>query len=95
MTEAVEEVVQEGLVYYDWNVDVDDAGSARTSEKIYENFVDGIVPNRENVVLAHDGYGHNETATALQKIIDYAKEEGYQFSAISEDTIPVQHNVNN
>ena len=22
-------------------------------------------------------------------------EEGYQFSAISEDTIPVQHNVNN
>ncbi len=95
MTEAVEEVVQEGLVYYDWNVDVDDAGSARTSEKIYENFVDGIVPNRENVVLAHDGYGHNETVAALQKIIDYAKEEGYQFSAISEDTIPVQHNANN
>ena len=95
MTEAIEEVAQEGLVYYDWNVDVDDAGSARTSEKIYENFADGIAPNRENVVLAHDGYGHNETAEALPKIIDYAKEEGYQFSAISEDTIPVQHNVNN
>lgn len=95
MTEATEKVIQEGYVYYDWNVDVDDAGSARTSEKIYENFVDGIAPNRENIVLLHDGYGHKQTLEALQQIINYAKEESYQFSAISDDTIPVQHGVNN
>ena len=34
MTEAVKKVQEEGLEYYDWNVDVDDAGSARTSKQI-------------------------------------------------------------
>lgn len=95
MTEATNKVEQEGFTYYDWNVDVDDAGSARTAERIYDNFVAGIAPKRENVVLMHDGYGHQATADALQKIIDYANDNGYVFSAITEDTIPVQHGVNN
>lgn len=95
MTAATSKVEQDGFTYYDWNVDVDDAGSARTANKIYENFVAGIAPKRENVVLMHDGYGHQPTADALQEIIDYAKENGYVFSAIMEDTIPVQHGVNN
>lgn len=95
MTEATNTVEQEGFTYYDWNVDVDDAGSARTADKIYDNFVTGIAPKHENVVLMHDGYGHQATADALQKIIDYAKENGYVFSAITEDTIPIQHGVNN
>ena len=95
MTEATNTIEQEGFTYYDWNVDVDDAGSARTADKIYDNFVTGIAPKRENVVLMHDGYGHQATADALQKIIDYANDNGYVFSAITEDTIPVQHGVNN
>ena len=95
MTEATNKVVQEDFTYYDWNVDVDDAGSARTADRIYDNFVAGIAPKRENVVLMHDGYGHQATADALQKIIDYANDNGYVFSAITEDTIPVQHGVNN
>ena len=95
MTEATNKVEQEGFTYYDWNVDVDDAGSARTADRIYDNFVAGIAPKCENVVLMHDGYGHQATADALQKIIDYANDNGYVFSAITEDTIPVQHGVNN
>lgn len=95
MTAATSKVEQEGFTYYDWNVDVNDAGSARTANKVYDNFVAGIVPQRENVVLMHDGYGHQPTADALQKIIDYAKENGYVFSEITEETIPVQHGVNN
>ena len=93
MTAATSKVEQEGFTYYDWNVDVDDAGSARTTNKIYENFVAGIAPKRENVVLMHDGYGHQPTAAALQELLDYATETGYVFSAITEDTIPVQHGV--
>lgn len=95
MTEAVKKVQKEGLEYYDWNVDVDDAGSARTSSAIYDNFVYGILPGIENVVLMHDGEGHMPTAKALQEIINYAKENGYIFTAISENTTPVQHSVNN
>lgn len=95
MTKVTEAVEQEGLVYYDWNVDVNDAGGARTASKIYDNFVEGIASKRENVVLMHDGFGHEATAEALQRIIDYAKYNGYEFSAISENTVPVQHSVNN
>lgn len=95
MTKVTVAVEQEGLVYYDWNVDVNDAGGARTASKIYDNFVEGIASKRENVVLMHDGFGHEATAEALQRIIDYAKYNGYEFSAISENTVPVQHSVNN
>lgn len=95
MTEAVKKVQEEGLEYYDWNVDVDDAGSARTPSEIYNNFVCGILPGVENIVLMHDGEGHMPTAEALQQIINYAKENGYVFTAISENTIPAKHSVNN
>lgn len=95
MTEAVKKVQEESLEYYDWNVDVDDAGSARTPSEIYNNFVDGILPGVENIVLMHDGEGHMTTAKALQEIINYAKENGYVFTAISENTTPAKHSVNN
>ena len=95
MTEAVKKVQEESLEYYDWNVDVDDAGSARTPSEIYNNFVDGILPGVENIVLMHDGEGHMPTAKALQEIINYAKENGYVFPAISENTPPARHSVNN
>lgn len=95
MTEAVKKVQEEGLEYYDWNVDVDDAGSARTPSEIYNNFVCGILPGVENIVLMHDGEGHMPTAEALQQIINYAKENGYVFTAISKNTIPAKHSVNN
>lgn len=95
MTEAVKKVQEENLEYYDWNVDVDDAGSARTPSEIYNNFVDGILPGVENIVLMHDGEGHMPTAKALQEIINYAKENGYVFTAISENTTPAKHSVNN
>ena len=95
MTEAVKKVQEESLEYYDWNVDVDDAGSARTPSEIYNNFADGILPGVENIVLMHDGEGHMPTAKALQEIINYAKENGYVFTAISENTTPAKHSVNN
>ena len=95
MTEAVKKVQEESLEYYDWNVDVDDAGSARTPSEIYNNFVDGILPGVENIVLMHEGEGHMPTAKALQEIINYAKENGYVFTAISENTTPAKHSVNN
>lgn len=95
MTEAVKKVQEESLEYYDWNVDADDAGSARTPSEIYNNFVDGILPGVENIVLMHDGEGHMPTAKALQEIINYAKENGYVFTAISENTTPAKHSVNN
>lgn len=47
------------------------------------------------VVLMHD-YGLNEqTALALEKIIEYGKNNNYQFDKISLSTPIVHHGINN
>lgn len=95
MTKAADMSLQKGLIYYDWNVDVDDAGSAKTSDQIYNNFVNEVKEGTVNVVLMHDGEGHKATLEALPKIIAYARKNGYIFTAISENIVPVQHDINN
>ena len=95
MTEATKRVLEEGFRYYDWNVDVDDAGRAKTSDEIYQNFVNGIKPGRENIVLLHDSEGHRATADAISAIVDYGQKNGYVFRNITDDTQQVVHSVNN
>ena len=96
MSEAVQVVEDRGYIFYDWNVDSGDAGSAWTSEEIYENVISGIRPGRLNVVLMHDSGGHDETLEALKMIIEYCKENAYSFEAITTETRPIiHHNVSN
>lgn len=96
MTEATKKVIEEGFVYFDWNVDVDDAGKAKKmSQKIYENFVKGLIPGKINVVLLHDSYGHQATREALRDIIEYGISNGYEFRNITDSTQPIVHNIKN
>ena len=95
MSELVTRVVEEGYRYFDWNVDSDDAGHAKTSEKIYENVTSGIKPGRSNVVLMHDFAGNHKTIDALDSIITWGLEQGYVFRKITEETPMVTHGVNN
>lgn len=95
MTELVKRTVEEGYRYFDWNVDSDDAGHAKTSEKVYQNVTNGIKPGRNNVVLMHDFAKNNKTIDALNSIIDWGLEQGYVFRKITEETPMVTHGVNN
>lgn len=95
MTEVTQRVIDEGYKYYDWNVDSDDAGKAKTSEEVYNNLINGIKENRSNVVLMHDFSKNNKTVEALPKVIDYCLESGYVFRKITEETPMVRHSVNN
>ena len=36
------------FVYFDWNVDSDDAGHAKTSEKVYQNVTNGNIYYEDN-----------------------------------------------
>ena len=85
----------EGFKYFDWNVDSDDAGHAKTSDDIYNNVTSGIKPDRKNVVLMHDFAGNNKTIGALDAIIDFGLNNGYVFRRITDDTPMVTHSVNN
>ena len=95
MTEVTARVLQEGFRYFDWNVDSDDAGHAKTKEDVYSNVTSKLKKYRENVVLMHDFSGNKKTLNALADIIDYGIQNGYVFRNITEDTPMVKHGINN
>ena len=96
MSKLVNEVLNQGYVYYDWNVDSNDAGSdLKNSDKIYNNVIKSLSHSKTNVVLMHDSASHTATVNALKNIIKYGKNNGYSFKAITSDTPVVRHKVNN
>lgn len=95
MTQATQTLTDMGFVYFDWNVDSRDAGGVKNSEELYNNVVSTLVEGRTNVVLMHDASNKKYTLEALPRIIDYGIQHGFEFQAITEDTMLVQHNVNN
>lgn len=95
MSESVKAVEEAGYVYYDWNIDSDDAGSAKTKNEIVRNVIGGIMPGRLNVVLMHDAAGKEATLEALREILDYCSLREYVFVTLSTKTTPVHHGVSN
>lgn len=96
MSYLTEEVKNRGYRYFDWNVDSNDAGSSyHNASEIYNNVVNNLSPNRVNMVLMHDSYGHTATVEALRGIIEFAKSYGYTFKAIDDNTPMITHGVNN
>lgn len=95
MSRLTSGITNQGYTYFDWNIDSDDAGNAKTKEDIYNNVTSRLQKGRNNVVLMHDFENNNKTLNALRDIIRYGKENGYTFEKITEDTEPVRHGVNN
>lgn len=95
MTEASAYFQETDFVYFDWNVDSQDAGGAFSAEEVFQNVTSSIKPDRNNVVLMHDSKNKNYTVEALEKIIVWALEQGYQFKAITKETPQVIHRIAN
>lgn len=95
MTKAVEYFSSTDFVYFDWNVDSQDAGGTTTPDGVFENVKSSIKPGRNNIVLMHDSESKSHTLEALQSIINWAISEGYEFKAITEETPQITHRVAN
>ena len=95
MTTLAKEMVANGYTYFDWNVDSDDAGSAKSSDDVYRNVTNGLSKERSNVILMHDFANNTKTINALESIIDYGLQNGYTFEALTPDTVMVTHSTNN
>ena len=95
MTRLCKLVLSKGYKYFDWNVSSGDAGDVNTSQAVYNNVTKGLSKSRSNVVLMHDFSGNTKTLNALPSIIDYAVQNGYTFSKITENTPMVTHKPNN
>jgi len=95
MTKLTGKLHDWGYHYFDWNVDSQDAGGARTAGDTFHNFKNSLVKGRGNVVLMHDYYKNDKTINALDKMIRYGKKQGYTFLPITASTDEVHHGVNN
>lgn len=92
MSVLTAEVLEKGYQYYDWNWDSGDGGNPNT-EQIYQNAIGSDL--NEIILLFHDSEPKDSTVEALPRIIEYYKERGYEFKAISRDSFVAHHNVNN
>lgn len=94
MSYLTSEVQKRGFRYYDWNLSSGDAaGGSPTPDQIYNNVVSNLRHDRVNMVLMHDIKTY--TRDALKRIIQYGKENGYHFEAITMDTEMITQRVNN
>lgn len=96
MSDLVQMVTDEDLMYVDWNVSSNDAeGGTHSADSIVSHVVGGLEWGRTNIVLMHDTSAKKTTAEALQRIIDYGNENGFGFYPITEDTVPIHQSVLN
>lgn len=88
MTRLVQAVQSLGFQYFDWNVDSDDAGNAKTADQVYKNVIEGVADKQYSVVLLHDTQSYS--VDAVERIIRWGLANGYTFQAL-EATSPVCH----
>ena len=93
MTTLTQQVQEKGYLYYDWNVDSDDAGSARTAQEVYDNVIRGCTSRESSIVLMHDIKSY--TIDAIEDILVWGQAHGYTFEALTEDVPQLHHTVKN
>ena len=95
MSRITKTAKQRGYKYYDWNVDDDDAGRARTADDCYNNVIKELRPNRSNIVLMHDFGTNKKILEALPRIIEYCQKNGYTMLPIDDNTPEIHHGLSN
>ena len=95
MSRITKTAKQRGYKYYDWNVDDDDAGRARTADDCYNNVIKELRPNRSNIVLMHDFGTNKKILEALPRIIEYCQKNGYTMLPIDNNTPEIHHGISN
>lgn len=93
MTLLTEKVQDAGFQYFDWHVDSDDAGRAKTTEAIRDNVIEGARQQRVSVVLQHDTNGYS--VDAVEEILRWGTRNGYRFRALRDTSPGAHHGVNN
>ena len=93
MSRLVEAVTEAGFCYFDWNVDSGDAAGCRDTEQLFQNVISGIQGREQAVVLLHDVYSCS--VQAVERILIWGKNHGYQFRALTPQSENCHHEVQN
>ena len=93
MTRLTKSVRDLGYQYFDWNVDSNDAGGAKSAEEVAENVINGIKKYKTSIVLQHDTKSFS--IDAVERIIQWGLENGYKFLPLDETSPGMHHGLNN
>lgn len=95
MTLLTKKVTELGMQYFDWDVDSDDAGSAKDADTVAQNVIRGIQNAGKDyvVVLQHDIKSYS--VEAVEQILKWGLANGYTFQALTPSSPTCHHNVNN
>lgn len=96
MSKLTKGVQEKGYYYFDWNITSGDAdGNNIPTDKLISQCKK--LPSYTNtaIVLMHDTKAKGTTVEALPTIIENYKAMGCKFEAITSNTPPVHHKVNN
>lgn len=75
---------------YDWNVSTGDAAAPLVPTDTLVRNVKEQVPGKSRVIiLMHDAPGKTTTPEALPRIIQYLKQQGYEFGVLSPEVAPI------
>ena len=92
VTEIAKKLVDEGYVYFDWNVTSGDAGEARNTATVFNNVTKALKGNY-SIVLQHDIKGFS--VDAVEDIIKFGKQYGFTFKALDMNSPTAHHRINN
>lgn len=82
----IEEMTNQGFIYFDWNSSLEDAVRKSTPEQLIANGVETTLGRKKVVMLAHDVVYN--TGICLGDLLDRLPE--YRMEALTEDVEPVQ-----
>lgn len=93
MSNFIEYLGEQDVIYFDWNVSSGDASSGGVSvEQIIDNCVENVESFNNVVILMHDSQEKRTTVEALPSVIEKLfAYENTQIVPITDDTEPVQH----
>ncbi len=95
MTELAQEVQDAGYQYYDWDASCGDGAEHTADELVEATMADTSYGYKSIVFLMHDGVAKESTVEALPRIIEYFKQEGYEFAPIDRNTCVPHHGIGN
>lgn len=96
MSVLTKKVEEQGFKYFDWNVSSGDADADGVAPaKLIRNVKRDSSGVDRCVVLMHDTLAKSTTVSALDSICSYYKSQGYEFAALSTNTLSCHQAVNN
>lgn len=95
MQEFIDYLASQEVQYYDWNISSEDADGKQLSvDALVKNCTENISNNETSMILLHDSADKGTTVEALPIIIEnILAMEDTVILPITEETVPVQHNI--